>query len=161
MSPDILERGEIMLDSSSLAVLHSENNKALLEFILARFDVYISMLSVYEFLSSVAYYRLHNIESLLKNLEKVYHITHLNDSIILKASEIDAALAHTGVFLDQIDILVASTAIVNNFLLVTQRSEEFECLKKYGLLFINLSNFLNKIKNYLRTYFDGGSTRKF
>ena len=149
--PDFISKGELMLDSTSLAVLHSKSKETLLEFILARFEVYVSILSLYEFLSSVAYYRAYDLKKLLLNIEKIYHILYPDKKVILKASEIDSALIHAGIFLNQIDLLVASTAIVNNLLLITNKPENFECIKKYGLFFISLNEFLEKIKDYLGT----------
>ncbi|HDI31206.1 MAG TPA: type II toxin-antitoxin system VapC family toxin [Thermofilum sp.] len=148
---DPFSKGELIFDSTSLAILHSKSKETLLEFILARFEVYVSILSLYEFLSSVAYYKASDLEKLLANMEKIYHILYLDKRVILKASEIDSALVHAGIFLNQVDLLVASTAIVNNLLLVTNEPENFECIKKYGLFLISLDEFLEKIKDYLGT----------
>jgi predicted nucleic acid-binding protein len=57
----------------------------------------------------------------------------LDNETILEYSEIYNKLKKEGKLIDHADLLIASSAIVNNLILITNNLKHFERLKKSGL----------------------------
>ena len=62
-------------------------------------------------------------------------VLHITDDVIVKAADIYAALRGEGAIISDADILVASIAIINNLVLVTNNINHFSRIK--GLLLDN------------------------
>jgi predicted nucleic acid-binding protein len=75
-------------------------------------------------------------------LEELFEILDLDNEVILKYSEIYNKLKKEGKLLDHADLLIASSAIVNNLILVTNNLKHFERLKEFGLKLTNEEEFL-------------------
>jgi len=142
----------LLLDSTALTSLHAESNKSILEFILMKHEVHISILSLYEYLSALGYFSKVDLNKLYQSIERIYNIIGVDRQIILKAAELDSALTRVGVFLNSIDLIVAATAIVRNMVLVTAKSELYRDLTKFGLKLIGVEDLCEIIRREIEEY---------
>jgi len=148
-----LEEKGFQLDSTALAVLHTKENRAFLEFLLLEYTVYVSILSVYEYASSVYFHQRVDVNKVVSNLSKIYHVLSVDNDVIVKAALLDGELSRRRIFLNQIDLLVAATAMTHNLTLVTVDPRLYNGLPSYGLNLVSteeltevLSKKLEKLK---------------
>lgn len=140
---------DITMDSITLLKMHTAKRKRLLEITLAKFNVSLSVITVYRYLSAKAYLR-RNVEKELEVLKDIYNIVPLDDKIIAKGAQIEGQLLQRGLMLDLEDILTASTAIVTNSLLVTDNPKRYEPLRQYGLDTMPLEKFLHELERMVK-----------
>ncbi len=148
---DLSRLGEVAFDSTALIEMHRKSRETFLQLALAKLEIYVCVLSIYEFLSSLAYYGVADVRRVLELLKKLYHIVPIDDDILVKASEIDADLTRKGLFMNQIDLIVATMAIQRRLTLVTSRAEAYEPFKSYGLKVMDTVSFLSMLEKYLRS----------
>ncbi|GAB6102304.1 type II toxin-antitoxin system VapC family toxin [Thermococcus atlanticus] len=136
---------DITFDSITLLKMHTAKRKRQLEITLAKFNVSLSIITVYRYLSAKAYLK-RNVEGELEVLRDIYTVIPLNDEIIVKASKIEASLLQKGKMLDLEDILTAATAIWSNSLLITENPKRYEAIRQFGLDTMPLEKFLRELE---------------
>ncbi|EEB74895.1 type II toxin-antitoxin system VapC family toxin [Thermococcus sp. AM4] len=136
---------EITFDSIALLKMHTANRKRQLEITLAKFTVYVPVLSLYNYLAAKAYLK-RNVERELGLLKEIYNVVPLSDEIIVRASKIEGYLLQRGLVVDPEDVLAASTAITTNSLLVTESPERYEHMRQFGLDVMPLEKFLREME---------------
>ncbi|GEM_PF-7049661 len=142
----------LLLDSLALARLHTRYNKPLLEMVLLHYDVYVHMLSVYEYAASIFYYRQESLEGILERMKRLYTILGLDEKTVVKAAQLDATLTRKGVRIGQIDVLVAASAMVHNLSLVAEKPSLYKALESYGLRVIPLDRLFTWAEEKAREY---------
>ncbi|WP_297470975.1 type II toxin-antitoxin system VapC family toxin [Thermococcus sp.] len=140
---------DITFDSITLLKMHTAKRKRQLEITLAKFNVSLSVITVYRYLSAKAYLK-KNVERELEILEDIYNIVPLDDRIIAKGAKIEGQLLQRGLMLDLEDILTASTAIVTNSLLITDNPKRYEPIRQFGLDTMPLDKFLNELERIVK-----------
>ncbi|ASJ09171.1 ribonuclease [Thermococcus siculi] len=144
---------DITFDSKALLKMHTASRKRQLEITLARFNVSLSIVTVYRYLSVRAYLK-KNVERELEILRDIYTIVPLEDAIVTKGAKIEAHLLKAGKMLDLEDILTAATAIYTGSLLVTDEPEKYEPIRKFGLDTMHLDRFLNELERMVEMELD-------
>ncbi|NJE54459.1 type II toxin-antitoxin system VapC family toxin [Thermococcus sp. 21S9] len=140
---------DITFDSITLLKMHTARRKRQLEITLAKFNVSLSIITVYRYLSAKAYLK-RNVERELEILKDIYNIVPLDDRIIAKGAQIEGQLLQRGVMLDLEDVLTASTAIVTNSLLVTDNPKRYEPMRQFGLDTMPLEKFLGELERIVK-----------
>ncbi|CAI1492592.1 Ribonuclease VapC4 [Thermococcus nautili] len=140
---------DITFDSITLLKMHTAKRKRQLEITLAKFNVSLSIITVYRYLSAKAYLK-RNVERELEVLKDIYNIVPLDDRIIAKGAQIEGQLLQRGLMLDLEDILTASTAIVTNSLLVTDNPKRYEPIRQFGLDTMPLEKFLGELERIVK-----------
>ncbi|NJE10269.1 type II toxin-antitoxin system VapC family toxin [Thermococcus sp. MAR1] len=136
---------DITFDSITLLRMHTAKRKRQLEITLAKFNVSLSIITVYRYLSAKAYLK-RNVEGELEVLRDIYTVIPLNDEIIVKAAQIEAHLLQKRKMLDLEDVLTAATAIWSNSLLVTDDPKRYEVMRQFGLDTMPLEKFLRELE---------------
>jgi predicted nucleic acid-binding protein len=129
--------------------MHTAKRKRQLEITLAKFNVSLSIITVYRYLSAKAYLK-RNVERELEILKDIYNIVPLDDRIIAKGAQIEGQLLQRGVMLDLEDVLTASTAIVTNSLLITDNPKRYEPMRQFGLDTMPLEKFLGELERIVK-----------
>ncbi|QDA31481.1 type II toxin-antitoxin system VapC family toxin [Thermococcus indicus] len=140
---------DITFDSITLLKMHTAKRKRQLEITLAKFNVSISIITAYRYLSARAYLR-RNVEKELEVLRDIYTIVPLEDSIVARAARIEASLLGKGQMLDLEDVLTAATAIETGSLLVTDDPGRYEAMRQYGLDTMSLDRFLRELERIVK-----------
>ncbi|GAB6136506.1 VapC toxin family PIN domain ribonuclease [Thermococcus prieurii] len=140
---------DITFDSITLLKMHTARRKRQLEITLAKFNVSLSIITVYRYLSAKAYLK-RNVERELEILKDIYNVVPLDDRIIAKGAQIEGQLLQRGVMLDLEDVLTASTAIVTNSLLVTDNPKRYEPMRQFGLDTMPLEKFLGELERIVK-----------
>ncbi len=136
---------DITFDSRALLKMHTTSRKRQLEITLAKFNVSISVITLYRYLSVRAYLK-KSVERELQVLKDIYTIVPLNDEIVAKGAMIEAHLLKKGKMLDLEDILTATTAIHTGSLLITDKPEKYEPIRQFGLDTMHLDKFLKELE---------------
>ncbi|ASJ05576.1 MULTISPECIES: type II toxin-antitoxin system VapC family toxin [Thermococcus] len=136
---------EITFDSRTLLKMHTASRKRQLEITLAKFNVSLSVITLYRYLSVRAYLK-KNVERELEVLKDIYTVVPLGDEILVKAAQIEAHLLQKGRMLDLEDVLTAATAICTGSLLVTDDPKRYEVLRQFGLDTMPLEKFLKELE---------------
>jgi predicted nucleic acid-binding protein len=136
---------EITFDSRTLLKMHTASRKRQLEITLAKFNVSLSVITLYRYLSVRAYLK-KNVERELEILKDIYTVVPLGDEILVKAAQIEAHLLQKGRMLDLEDVLTAATAICTGSLLVTDDPKRYEVLRQFGLDTMPLEKFLKELE---------------
>ncbi|WP_297462377.1 type II toxin-antitoxin system VapC family toxin [Thermococcus sp.] len=136
---------DITFDSRALLKMHTASRKRQLEITLAKFNVSISVITLYRYLSVRAYLK-KNVENELEILRDIYQVVPLDDGILVKGAMIEASLLKKGLMLDLEDILTAATAIQTRSLLVTDEPGKYAPLRQFGLDTIHLDRFLKELE---------------
>ena len=66
-------------------------------------------------------------------MEELFTIVYPDQQVLMKALEIDVALAKEGLRVPQADIIIAATAIVADAPLLTRGLRHYPRLKRFGL----------------------------
>ncbi|WP_099209470.1 type II toxin-antitoxin system VapC family toxin [Thermococcus henrietii] len=140
---------DITFDSITLLKMHTAKRKRQLEITLAKFNVSLSIITVYRYLSAKAYLK-RSVERELEILKDIYNIVPLDDRIIAKGAQIEGQLLQRGVMLDLEDVLTASTAIVTNSLLITDNPKRYEPMRQFGLDTMPLEKFLGELERIVK-----------
>ncbi|RLE81541.1 MAG: type II toxin-antitoxin system VapC family toxin [Thermoprotei archaeon] len=96
---------------------------------------FISIITLYEYIRGKA-----DSAEAKELLEEAFSIVPLDNSVLLKASEIWRSLKRRGQLIDERDLLIGATAIVKNMPLATKNIKHYERLTVYGLNFATLSS---------------------
>ncbi|NJE49558.1 type II toxin-antitoxin system VapC family toxin [Thermococcus sp. 9N3] len=140
---------DITFDSITLLKMHTAKRKRQLEITLAKFNVSLSIITVYRYLSAKAYLK-RNVERELEVLKDIYNIVPLDDRIIAKGAQIEGQLLQRGLMLDLEDVLTASTAICTNSLLITDNPKRYEPMRQFGLDTMPLEKFLGELERIVK-----------
>lgn len=106
----------------------SKGDKKIAEF-LAEVDYYVSIISIGEL-----YYAIHNSDYIEENLHALnsiaekLEILYLTLPVISKFGALKSNLKSKGEIIEDIDLLIGATAIVNNMTLLTTRTDYFSRL---------------------------------
>ena len=90
-------------------------------------DIFVSAITIAELLYGA--YNSANVDknlSKVKEFEEAINTIELNRSCMAAYAQIKAKLRAEGKIIDDFDILIAATAIVNNYILVTNNTKHFE-----------------------------------
>ncbi|MFA4661408.1 type II toxin-antitoxin system VapC family toxin [Pyrococcus kukulkanii] len=141
---------KIAFDPPSFIQITKKQNKELLEFILAEFEVYIPVPTLHAYLLAKAFKET-ELKKEIEELREVFHVIDINDDILEQLAELDAALIKEGIFMKFDDLLVGVSAIVTNSLLVvSMEPTKFYPLRKYGLDIIGFEKFLEEVSTLAR-----------
>jgi len=140
-----IKHSKVTFDSLSTIKITKKQNRDILEFILAEFDVYITIPALHAYLLAKKFSGF-NVDKELNELKKILKIIPISEEVIKKAVEIDSALVKEGVLMKFEDlILVASSIVTGALLVVDDKTDKYKPLRKYGLEYTSLGAFLEKI----------------
>ncbi|AJC71241.1 hypothetical protein X802_02975 [Thermococcus guaymasensis DSM 11113] len=143
---------KISLDPYSLIVLTKKRNKDALEFILAEFEIYVSLPALHAYLLAKTLGNRDPREEATLARE-IFNVVEPSDELLAEVARIDAALSKQGIFLDYSSLMVAVSAIMTDSLLVVYDDDEIEkykTLSKYGLDVIPFSTFMEEVMELVR-----------
>jgi len=125
-------------------VLIELSKRTLLKYIKPHMNLYLSIISVYEYLRGLAVLGRDVVyaERILKTL---FTIIPLTEKTIIKAAEIYASLYRRGVLIPDPDILIAASCIIEEIPLSTFNIRHFKRLEEYGLEIVNPNEIINAI----------------
>ncbi len=144
---------DITSDALTMVKMHTASRRRQLEITLAKFNVSISVITLYQYLSAKAYLK-RSVENELEVLKEIYTVVPLTDEILLKGAMIEASLLREGIMMDVEDILVAATSITQGTLLVTDDPRRYEPLRKFGLDTMPLESFLRELERIAKRELD-------
>lgn len=144
---------DITFDALTMVKMHTASRRRQLEITLAKFNVSISVITLYQYLSAKAYLK-RSVENELEVLKEIYTVVPLTDEILLKGARIEASLLRKGIVMDVEDILVAATSITQGTLLVTDDPRRYEPLRKFGLDTMPLESFLRELERIAKRELD-------
>jgi len=148
-----LEIREFLVDSSALMYLHSHEVKEVLPLILYRVKFYVLTLSAYEFLTFIYLKFMRELKrSLLDTLSKLYEVISVDEQISEKASMIAADLLQHGVQVETVTVFNVAVALMKNLAILTEIPELYSPYSKYGVIVIDVKEFVKKFKETLREY---------
>ncbi len=125
--------------------MHRVSRRRALEVTLARFNVSVSVISIYRYLSAKAYLK-RNVERELGILRDLYIVLPIDDELLSKAAMTEAKLLRKGIIMDIEEILAGMSAIMHRTLLVTPDVERYKPLVEYGLDVMALGRFLGEVE---------------
>ena len=143
---------KISLDPYSLVVLTKKKNKDALEFILAEFEIYVSLPALHAYLLAKTLGNRDPMEEAALARE-IFNVVEPDDKLIAELARVDAALSKQGVFLNYSSLMVAVSAVLTNSLLVVYDGDEIEkykTLSKYGLDVIPFNTFMEEVMELVR-----------
>ncbi|ALV62445.1 hypothetical protein ADU37_CDS07460 [Thermococcus sp. 2319x1] len=135
----------ILFDATSLIKMHTASRRRLLEVTLAKFNVFVPIISIYKYLVSKAYIN-RKIENEFKVLKEIYTILPLTEEIVLHGAKIEAKLLKKGLRLEVDDVLTGAFAIKHRMLLVTADQDRYKPLTEFGLDMMELDYFLKEVE---------------
>ncbi|ASJ03389.1 ribonuclease [Thermococcus profundus] len=135
----------ILFDATSMIKMHTASRRRLLEVTLAKFNVFVPVISIYKYLVSKAYIN-RKIENEFKVLKEIYSVLPLTDDIVIHGAKIEAKLLKKGLRLEVDDILTGTFAIKHRMLLVTADPERYKALTEFGLDLMDLDRFLKEVE---------------
>jgi len=137
----------ISFDSVSFLKVTRKQNKEILEFILAEFQVYIPLPSANAYLMTKVLLN-GNAEEEIKALKEVFNVVEVSDQLMEKMAELGGALIKEGVVPNFSDLMTAASAILTGSLLIVndKRVKRYEMFSKYGLDIISYTKFLEEIE---------------
>ncbi|ADI31713.1 type II toxin-antitoxin system VapC family toxin [Staphylothermus hellenicus] len=89
----------------------------------------ISVITLIEVLRGVPQHKRKRVKELL---ERIYEVIGIDNDVIMKYCELYTSLKHMGQLIPDADLLIASTSISRNYVLVT-KDKDFERLRSLGL----------------------------
>jgi len=119
-------------------IINLMRNKELLKRVIDK-EVYITKINLIEIVRGLKKEKRKEVKEILENL---FEVLDLNNDVILKYSEIYNELKKEGKLLDHADLMIASSVIVHNKILVTNNLKHFSRLKRFGLKVLSESEFL-------------------
>ncbi len=137
----------ISFDPFSFLKITQRQNKDILEFLLAEFEIYISLPTLHSYLLAKAIRNM-NISKELEDLKEIFRIVDTSNELLEKMAKIESVLVKDSIFVDFDNLMTAVSAIVTNSLLVVNNedSKDYEPFIKYGLDFISYKKFLEEIE---------------
>jgi len=137
---------KICFDPSSFIQLTRKQNKELLEFVLAEFEIYLPITTVHAYLLAKSF-KGKDPKKEVQKLRGIVRIVDLTDDLLGEIAEIDASLIKDGYFLSLEDLITAVSAIASKSLLVVSgNAEKYSPLRKYGLDCVNYDKFLEEVE---------------
>ena len=146
---------DVTFDSLALLEMHRASRRRALEVTLARFNVSVSVISMYRYLSAKAYLK-RNVERELEVLKDLYITLPLDDEVLSKAAMTEAKLLRKGIMMDLEEVLAGTSAIVHRTLLVTPDVERYKPLVEYGLDVMSLGKFLKEVERMVKEELEKG-----
>lgn len=123
--------GEVLIDTDVLIWLIEEAHEDVLQAVALEFDLCVSAVTVFEFLTGVFRCQKKQLVELLERHFKTIPVTH---EIAKKAAEIEADLMRRGETMAPRDVIIGATAITMKIPLWTRNVSHFERLIRYGLM---------------------------
>lgn len=140
----------ISFDPYSLVILTRKSLKDALEFILAEFEVYISLPALHAYLLAKTLGNKDPLEE-VKLAREIFRVVEPSEELITELARLDAALAKQETFLDYSTLMTATSAIVTESLLVVYDDcEKYRGLAKYGLDVMPFDVFMGEINELVR-----------
>jgi len=122
---------KVVVDTSVLIDALEEGDEELLAALVER-EVLVPYVALYEYLYGYLYLG-RDAEKEKRVLEKLFTIVYPDQQVLMKALEIDVALAKEGLRVPQADIIIAATAIAAGAPLLTRDLRHYPRLKRFGL----------------------------
>jgi predicted nucleic acid-binding protein len=122
---------KVVVDTSVLVDALEEGDEELLAALVER-EVLVPYVALYEYLYGYLYLG-RDAEKEKRVLEKLFTIVYPDQQVLMKALEIDVALAKEGLRVPQADIIIAATAIAAGAPLLTRDLRHYPRLKRFGL----------------------------
>lgn len=119
----------VILDTDILIKLIKEKK---LSKIVRSIDLYISLITLYEYLRGLKYLD-KDLQKEKQKLERSLTILWPDNKVIVKMSEIWFKLRRKGTLIDERDLLIGATAITHNLPLWTMNQKHFVKLKYFNL----------------------------
>ena len=138
----------ISFDPISFLKVTRKQNKEILEFILAEFQVYVPLPSANSYLITKVISN-GNSEEELRVLREVFTVVEASDELMAKMAELGGALIKEGIVPTFSELMIAASAILTDSLLVVndKKAERYEMFSKYGLDFISYTKFLEEVES--------------
>ncbi|WP_297507579.1 type II toxin-antitoxin system VapC family toxin [Thermococcus sp.] len=138
----------ISFDPVSFLKITRKQNKEILEFILAEFQVYIPLPSANSYLMTKALLK-GDVEKEVKTLKEVFNVVEVSNQLMVKMAELGGAFVKEGIVPNFSDLMTAASAILTESLLVAsdKKVKRYEMFSKYGLDVISYSKFLEEIES--------------
>jgi len=133
---------KVCIDTDVLIELSRRN---LLKYIKPHMNLYLSIISVYEYLRGLAVLG-RDVVYAGKILKTLFTIIPLTEKAIIKAAEIYASLYRKGVLIPDPDILIAASCIVEEIPLSTFNIRHFKKLREYGLEIVDPDVIINMVR---------------
>ena len=122
---------KVVVDTSVLVDALEEGDEELLAALVER-EVLVPYVALYEYLYGYLYLG-KDAEKEKRVLEELFTIVYPDQQVLMKALEIDVALAKEGLRVPQADITIAATAIVADAPLLTRALRHYPRPKRFGL----------------------------
>ncbi|WP_456368580.1 type II toxin-antitoxin system VapC family toxin [Thermococcus sp.] len=138
----------IAFDPVSFLKITRKQNKEILEFILAEFQVYIPLPSVNSYLMTKVLLK-GDVEEEVKTLKEVFNVVEVSDQLMVKMAELGGAFVKKGIVPNFSDLMTAASAILTESLLVAsdKKVKRYEMFSKYGLDVISYTKFLEEVES--------------
>ncbi|MEM4553712.1 MAG: hypothetical protein QXI86_05740 [Ignisphaera sp.] len=144
---DILEKFELLVDASALALLHSREYKNLVPVILAKTKIHVSILSLIDFLTYLYYIKGINSQiQVVDILKQIYDIVNVDDKIVSKVALMKSDLLHHAINPDNTDLINVAIALEKGYILVTVDPADYEIYRRYGLIVMSVEELVSKVK---------------
>jgi len=136
---------KVTFDPISTVKIIKKQNRDILEFILAEFEVYMTLPSLHAYLLAKKLGGA-DVGKELEEIRKILKIVPISEDVIKKAVEIDSALVREGTLMKFEELIIAASSIVTGTLLVVDDDvNKYKPLRKYGLEYTSLGSFLEKV----------------
>jgi len=122
---------KVVVDTSVLVDALEEGDEELLAQLVGR-GALVPYVALYEYLYGYLYLG-RDAEKEKRIVEKLFTVVYPDQRILMKALEIDVALAREGLRVPQADVVIAATAIVAGAPLLTRDLRHYPRLRKFGL----------------------------
>jgi len=139
---------KISFDPLSFLKITRKQNKEILEFIIAEFQVHLPLSTVSSYLMAKAASGKDTNEE-IGALREVFNVVDASDQLMEKIAEIGGTLIKEGVVPDFSDLITAASAILTGSLLVVndKKVRKYDIFSKYGLDVISYTKFLEEIES--------------
>ncbi len=136
-----IQGNRVMIDTDVLIEL--VKRKLLSKFV-AIYDVYISFVTLYEYIRG-SFYKGFKPSKYKELLEESVIIIWSDNEILEKMAEIWYSLKKKGALIDERDLIIGTTAIVKDLPLITRNKSHFERLRDYGLKLADADEYTRKV----------------
>ena len=91
----------------------------------------VSVITLFEFTRGIKGER--KRVAVLKRLEKIFKVEHIDNLILLTAANMYRKLKENGELLEDADLLIGATAVAKGYLVWTRNIKHFKRLEKFGV----------------------------
>ena len=139
---------KISFDPVSFLKVTRKQNKDILEFILAEFDVYLPLPSLNSYLMTKVLLG-RNADEEIAALKEIFNVVEASDPLMKKMAELGGTLIKKGTVPNFSELMIAASAILTGSLLVVndKKIKRYEIFAKYGLDTISYTKFLEEIES--------------